>query len=152
MATVINGKDDLKAKIGEHLGYSEWFEVTQQRINDFADATGDHQWIHINEEMAKSGPFGTTIAHGYLTLSLVPMLLSKVMVVDGVKMGVNYGTNKVRFPSPVPSGSKVRLGATVVAVEDLPNGSTQNLVDVTIETEGSTKPSLVAQLVFLYYF
>ena len=99
MATVINGKDDLKAKIGEHLGYSEWFEVTQQRINDFADATGDHQWIHINEEMAKAGPFGTTIAHGYLTLSLVPMLLSKVMVVDGVKMGVNYGTNKVRFPS-----------------------------------------------------
>ena len=152
MATVINGKDDLKAKIGEHLGYSDWFEVTQQRINDFADATGDHQWIHINEEMAKAGPFGTTIAHGYLTLSLVPMLLSKVMIVDGVKMGVNYGTNKVRFPSPVPSGSKVRLGATVVAVEDLANGATQNLVDVTIETEGASKPSLVAQLVFLYYF
>ncbi|MDA8277668.1 MAG: MaoC family dehydratase [Actinomycetota bacterium] len=152
MTTVINGKEDLKAKIGEHLGYSEWFEVTQQRINDFADATGDHQWIHINEEMAKAGPFGTTIAHGYLTLSLVPMLLSKVMVVEGVKMGVNYGTNKVRLPSPVPSGSKVRLGATVVAVEDLPNGSTQNLVDVTIEVEGAPKPSLVAQLVFLYYF
>ncbi|MDA8025778.1 MAG: MaoC family dehydratase [Actinomycetota bacterium] len=152
MTTVINGKDDLKAKVGEHLGYSEWFEVTQQRINDFADATGDHQWIHINEEMAKAGPFGTTIAHGYLTLSLVPMLLSKVMIVDGVKMGVNYGTNKVRLPAPVPSGSKIRLGATIVGVEDLPNGATQNLVDVTIETEGATKPSLVAQLVFLYYF
>ncbi len=152
MTTVINGKDDLKAKVGEHLGYSEWFEVTQQRINDFADATGDHQWIHINEEMAKAGPFGTTIAHGYLTLSLVPMLLSKVMIVDGVKMGVNYGTNKVRLPAPVPSGSKIRLGATIVGVEDLPNGATQNLVDVTIETEGATKPSLVSQLVFLYYF
>lgn len=152
MTTVINGKDDLKAKVGEHLGYSEWFEVTQKRINDFADATGDHQWIHINEEMAKAGPFGTTIAHGYLTLSLVPMLLSKVMIVDGVKMGVNYGTNKVRLPAPVPSGSKIRLGATIVGVEDLPNGATQNLVDVTIETEGATKPSLVAQLVFLYYF
>ena len=150
MPTIIHGIEDLKSKVGQHLGWSDYHQVTQDQINAFADATGDHQWIHIDPERAKAGPFGTTIAHGYLTLSLVPMLVAQVMSVEGVQMGVNYGANRVRFPAPVPSGSRVRLGATVAAVEEI-TGGVQNLVDVTIEVEGATKPSLVAQLVFRYY-
>ena len=150
MAIVIHGIEDLKSKVGEHLGWSDYHQVTQDQINAFAEATGDHQWIHVNPEMAKAGPFGTTIAHGYLTLSLVPTLMAQVMTMEGVQMGVNYGANRVRFPAPVPSGSKVRLGATIAAVEEIAGG-VQNLVDVTIEVEGASKPSLVAQLVFRYY-
>ncbi len=150
MATVIHGIDELKAMIGRHLGWSDYHQVTQEQINAFAEATGDHQWIHVDVDRAKAGPFGTTIAHGYLTLSLVPMLLAQVMQVEGVAMGVNYGANKVRFPAPVPSGSRVRLGATVAGLEEF-QGGVQNLVDVTIEVEGASKPSLVAQLVFRYY-
>ena len=107
---VITGVDGLKAAVGEHLGYSEYFDVTQERVNQFAEATGDHQWIHVDVERAKSGPFGGPIAHGYLTLSLGPMLYPTVVRIEGFTMGVNYGANKVRFPSPVPVGSKIRLG------------------------------------------
>ncbi len=150
MEQQIDGIAGLKAKIGEHIGYSDWHQITQEQINLFADATGDHQWIHVDPERAASGPFGTTIAHGYLTMSLIPMLLEQVLSVSGVSMAINYGANKLRFPSPVPSGSKVRLGATLAEVEEIQGGA-QALVDITIETEGSTKPSLATQIVFRYY-
>ncbi len=150
MALQIDGIAGLKSKVGEHIGYSDWHQITQEQINLFADATGDHQWIHVDPDRAASGPFGTTIAHGYLTLSLIPMLLEQVLSVRGVSMAINYGANKVRFPSPVPSGSKVRLGATLAELEEIPGGA-QALVDITIEVEGSTKPSLATQIVFRYY-
>src|SRR5215471_18349835 len=113
MATTIDGIDGLKAYVGQHLGYSEWTEVTQHQVNLFADATGDHQWIHVDVERAKAGPFGGPIAHGYLTLSLIPGLMPTVWDVHGFSMGINYGLNKLRFPTPVPVGSKVRLGAAL---------------------------------------
>src|SRR4249920_3594103 len=123
MTTIIDGIDGLKAKVGEHLGYSEYVEITQEQVNLFADATGDHQWIHIDVEKAKSGPFGGPIAHGYLTLSLGPTLSPQVFIVSGISMGVNYGCGKVRFPSPVPVGSNLRLGVTLLAVEDVTGGA-----------------------------
>jgi acyl dehydratase len=143
--------EELKALLGTHLGYSEYRTVTQEQVNLFADATGDHQWIHVDPERAKSGPFGHTIAHGYLTLSLVPVLLGGVLHVDNVKMGVNYGTNKVRFTSPVPVGADVRAGATLASVEDVAGGI-QVCLDVTVEVKDAPKPSCVAQVVFRYYF
>ena len=150
MATVVEQPSDLPGLVGKHLGYSDWVEVPQSQIDLFAEATGDHQWIHTDPERAKGGPFGATIAHGYLTLSLTPILLGQVLKVKGIKMGVNYGCNKVRFTAPVTSGSKVRLGAEVAAVDDVPGGY-QLTVDATIEAEGAAKPSCVAQLVFRYY-
>jgi acyl dehydratase len=142
--------DSIADHVGEHLGYSAWHNVTQEQVNLFADATGDHQWIHIDVERAKAGPFGGPIAHGYLTLSLAPLLLGQVLQVEGVKMGVNYGTNKVRFPSPVPVGSNLRVGAKLVGVEDVPGGK-QVTVETTFEVEGASKPSCVAELVFRYF-
>ena len=150
MATKIDGIDGLKAKIGDHLGYSEYVEITQEQVNLFADATGDHQWIHVDVERAKAGPFGGPIAHGYLTLSLGPALLPQIMEVSGVAMGVNYGANKIRFPSPVPVGAKVRLGARLLAVEDVTGGA-QGTVEMTFEVEGAPKPSCVAEVIFRYY-
>jgi acyl dehydratase len=147
---VFDSLDAVKAAVGEHNGYSDWHVVTQEQINAFADATGDHQWIHVNPEMAAKGPFGTTIAHGFLTLSLIPMLASQISKVEGVRMGVNYGLNKVRFPAPTPVGSKVRAGAKFIAVEDIPGGL--HLVnEVTIEREGGDKPVCVAETVVRYY-
>jgi acyl dehydratase len=150
MATRVNGLEELKAKVGEHLGYSEWHEVTQDQVNRFADATGDHQWIHVDVERAKTGPFGGPIAHGYLTLSLAPVMLPQVLQVGGISMAVNYGCNKVRFPSPVPVGSRLRLGATLADVEDVAGGA-QVSVDLAFEVEGQAKPSCVAQVVYRYY-
>jgi acyl dehydratase len=150
MATIINGIDGLKAKVGEHLGYSDWVEITQDQVTLFADATGDHHWSHVDVERAKAGPFGAPIAHGYLTLSLGPALLPQVMQVTGVAMGVNYGANKVRFPSPVPVGSKVRLGAKLLAVEDVAGGA-QGTVELTFEVDGAAKPSCVAEVLYRYY-
>ena len=150
MTTIIEGIDGLKAKKGEHLGYSDWLEITQERVNEFAEATGDHQWIHVDPERAKAGPFGGPIAHGYLTISLAPMLLPQVMRVEGIQMGVNYGINKLRFPSPVPVGSKLRVGASLADVEDIQGGA-QVTVDLTFEVEGKDKPSCVAQAVYRYY-
>jgi acyl dehydratase len=140
----------LGKAVGEHLGYSNWHTVTQDQINLFADATGDHQWIHINPEMAAKGPFGTTIAHGFLTLSLIPMLAVQVSRVEGIRMGVNYGLNKLRFPSAVPSGSKVRAGVTILSVEEIPGGA-HVVSEVTIERDGGDKPCCVAQTVTRYY-
>jgi acyl dehydratase len=142
--------DTIKAHIGEHLGYSRYHTVTQEQVNLFADATGDHQWIHIDVERAKAGPFGGPIAHGYLTLSLAPVLLAQVLKVEGVSMGVNYGANKVRFPSPVPVGANIRVGAKLVNVEDV-SGGLQVTVEATFECEGAAKPSCVAELLFRYF-
>ncbi len=150
MATHVTGFDELRDKVGEHLGYSDYHTVTQEQVNLFADATGDHQWIHVNPERAASGPFGGPIAHGYLTLSLVPILLGSVLKVDGVTMGVNYGTNKVRFSSPVPVGADIRAGATLASVEDVAGG-VQVALDVSVEVRDAPKPSCVAQVVFRYY-
>ncbi len=142
---------DLPNRVGEEMGPGRWHEVTQEQIDKFADATGDHQWIHVDREKARQGPFGTTIAHGYLTLSLIPMLIHEVLVVDGVKMGINYGVNKVRFPAPVPSGSNVRLRARLQSVEPVANGGFQVITECTIEREGADKPVCVAETVARYY-
>ncbi len=143
-----DGLAELEAAVGTHLGYSEWHAVTQDQVNTFAEATGDHQWIHVDTEKAAQGPFGTTIAHGYLTLSLVPMLVSEIYRIDGVKMGVNYGSNKLRFPAPVPVGSKVRAGVELVSVTP---GAGGHLVTakVVIEREGGDKPVCVVETVSL---
>jgi len=144
--------DDVRSAVGEHLGYSDWHGIEQERIDRFADATGDHQWIHVDPERAsRESPFGTTIAHGYLTLSLIPWLMGEVVSYEGVKMGVNYGCNKVRFPAPVKVGSRVRAGAELVSVEDVPGG-VQLVNRVTIEVEGAEKPSCVAETVSRLYF
>jgi acyl dehydratase len=150
MTTHVKSIEDLTPLIGTHLGYSEYHTVTQEQVNLFADATGDHQWIHVDPERAKTGPFGQTIAHGYLTLSLIPVLLGSVMKVEGVAMGVNYGTNKVRFTSPVPVGSQIRAGATLASVEPVAGGVQVDL-DVIVEVKDAAKPSCVAQVVFRYY-
>ena len=135
---------ELLASVGEHLGYSEWQDVTQERVNLFAEATGDHQWIHVDPARAASGPFGTTIAHGYLTLSLLPTLVSQVYRVDGVRMGINYGLDMVRFPSPLPTGSRVRAGVELLVADDKGEGWVQLKNRVTIEREGHEKPVCVA--------
>jgi acyl dehydratase len=146
----VSGAEGLKGLVGQHIGYSDWHEVTQEQVNLFADATGDHQWIHVDPERAKAGPFGGPIAHGYLTLSLGPYFLPRMWRVDGFSMGVNYGCGKVRFPSPVPVGSKVRAGAELVSVEDVAGGAQVTLL-VTFEVEGAPKPSCVATVVYRYY-
>lgn len=140
----------MKALVGEHLGYSPYVEITQEQVNLFADATGDHQWIHIDVERAKAGPFGGPIAHGYLTLSLGPSLYAQIAQFTGFAMGVNYGTNKVRFPSPVPVGSRLRLGARLLSVDDIAGG-VQATVEFTFEVENAAKPSCVAEVVFRNY-
>lgn len=151
MTVTANGLDELKALAGTDLGHTGWLEITQDRVNAFADATDDHQWIHLDRERAAAGPFGGTIAHGYLTLSLVIPLLSELSEVRGVSMTINYGLNKVRFPAPVPVGSKIRLAARLGAVEDAGVGAVQAIVDCTIEIEGGEKPACVAQAVYRYY-
>ncbi len=150
MATTVKGIDKFHDLSGQHLGYSEWHRIDQDKINRFAAATGDHQWIHVDPERAAGGPFGKTIAHGYLTLSLAPVYLGEVLVVEGASMGVNYGCNKVRFPAPVPVDANLRLGVAVAGVEDV-SGGVQVLLDLTFETEGSDKPSCVAQVVYRYF-
>ena len=143
--------DELKAAVGKPLGTSEWLEITQDRVNLFADATDDHQWIHVDVERAKQGPFGAPIAHGYLTLSLVSHFLPQLVLVPTAKMGVNYGCNKVRFPAPVPVGSKIRASGEVVSVDDVQGGA-QVVVRVTVEIEGSDKPACVVESVSRFVF
>jgi acyl dehydratase len=147
MARTINGADELKSLVGQHLGTSDWIEIDQERVDLFADATGDHQWIHVDPERAKDGPFGGTIAHGYLTMSLGPVLLPQVVVVTGFSMALNYGLNKLRFPSPVPVGSKLRLGAELLGVEDVAGG-VQTTYRLTFEVEGQEKPACVAEALY----
>jgi acyl dehydratase len=153
---VFTSADELRAAVGEELGTSDWLEIDQKRIDLFAEATGDHQWIHTDPERAAEGPFGSTIAHGYLTLSLLPLLVPQVLAVQGVRMGVNYGTNKVRFPSPVPVGSRLRAGARINEVTEVPapggGGGVQLTTLVTIEREDGDKPVCVAEIVSRYYW
>lgn len=144
-----NGIDEVRAAAGTHLGYSDWIEVTQDRIDLFAEATGDRQWIHVDPERAKDGPFGSTIAHGYLTVSLSNYLLPQIVQVDGVSMGVNYGTNRVRFPAPVPVGSKIRAGVELASVDDVAGGIQTTMV-ITIELAGSDKPACVIESLSRY--
>ncbi|WP_229072825.1 MaoC family dehydratase [Actinoplanes sp. DH11] len=151
MTTIVNGLDGLKSLAGQDLGHSEWLEITQERVNTFADATGDHQWIHVDVDRAKAGPFGGPIAHGYLTLSLVIPLFSSLLTVEGITMGVNYGLEKVRFPSPVRVGAKIRLRASVVSVEDVAGNGVQSTFDFTVEVDGSDKPACVARPVYRHY-
>jgi acyl dehydratase len=150
MTTHVNSIEELNALVGTHLGYSEYRTVTQEQVNLFADATGDHQWIHVDPERAAAGPFGHTIAHGYLTLSLIPVLIGGLLKVEGVTMGVNYGSNKVRFTSPVPVGSDVRAGATLASVEEV-TGGVQIAMDVVVEVKDAAKPSCVAQVLSRLY-
>jgi acyl dehydratase len=146
----INGIEEFKTLVGEHIGYTDWMQITQDRVNAFADATGDHQWIHVDVERANQGPFGGPIAHGYLTLSLGPSLGEQLYAVKGVSMGVNYGIDKLRFPAPVPVGSNLRLGAKVLEVTDIAGGI-QVKMEYTFEVEGAAKPSCVAECLFRMY-
>jgi acyl dehydratase len=147
MPTVFATPKDLLAAVGKPLGASDWLEIRQDRIDGFADATGDHQWIHVDPERAKSGPFGRTIAHGYLTLSLVNCFLPQLIEVRGVSMGVNYGCDKVRFPAPVPVGSRIRGVGQLVAAEEVKGGAVQATVRVTVEIEGTERPACVVDTI-----
>lgn len=149
MPKVFAGPAAVKEAVGKHLGYTDWMVIDQDRINRFADATGDHQWIHVDEEKAKEGPFGATIAHGYLTLSLTNLFLPQLITVENISMGINYGVNKVRFPAPVRVGSRIRGGAEIVEVEDIPGG-VQAIIRITVELEGSDKPACVVDNVTRY--
>lgn len=150
MTTVFKTPMDLKAKEGEQLGSTDWLEIDQDRINLFADATGDHQWIHVDPEKAKDGPFGACIAHGYLTLSLVNYFLPQIIDVQGIKMGVNVGLDRVRFPATVPAGSKIRGVGELVSVEEV-KGGVQSVVRVTVEVDGADRPACVADTISRYF-
>lgn len=146
-------KDELLAKVGTEVGVSEWLEVTQDMINKFADATGDHQFIHVDPEAAKLTPFGTTIAHGFLSLSLMPVLSAKADLprLDGIKMGVNYGGNKTRFLAPVKSGKKVRGRFKLLEIEEKRPGQWQQTMEFTLEIEGEDKPALMAEWITQFF-
>lgn len=146
---ILNGVDEVRAAVGEQLGYSDYRTVTQADVDAFAELTGDDQWIHVDVERAKDGPFGRTIAHGLLTLSLGPRLVRSIYKIEGMRMGVNYGYNKVRFPSPVPVDSKVRVGATLKGVEDV-TGGLQVCLEFVWELEGGAKPACVAEMLLRY--
>lgn len=148
---IIDGHRELKTLVGEHLGYSDWRTITQEQVNTFADATGDHQWIHVDPVRASTdSPYGGPIAHGYLTLSLGPALMTQVVQTAGVRMGVNYGCNRVRFMAPVAVGARLRLGVKLLAVDDI-TGGVQSTYEFTFECEGAAKPSCVAEVVFRSY-
>ncbi|MFT5887894.1 MAG: acyl dehydratase [Zhongshania sp.] len=150
MTTVFKQPQDLIAAVGQNLGASDWLEIDQQRINLFAEATGDHQWIHVDPERAKTGPFGKCIAHGYLTLSLVNLFLPQIIDVQGISMGVNVGCERIRFPSPVPVGSKVRGVGELLSAEEM-KGGIQSVVRVTIEIKGSDRPACVVDTISRYF-
>lgn len=145
---VFNTLDEVQAAAGQEIGASDWLQIDQDRVNDFADATGDHQWIHVDVERAKSGPFGQTIAHGYLTLSLLPLFSSQVLSIVAPGAMLNYGINKVRFPNPVPVGARIRGVVSFGEVTDLPNGK-QLIQKYVVEIEGQDKPAAVAETVVL---
>jgi len=150
MGIAVERPAELLGLAGKDLGSSSWFQVSQADIDMFADATRDHQWIHTDPERAASGPFGTTIAHGYLTLSLVIPLWSELLVVERAGMAVNYGLNRVRFPAPVPSGKRIRLSGQLDSVREIPNG-VEVVADLTMEIEGSDKPACVLEAVYRFY-
>jgi len=150
-STILDGPDDVRAHLGRHLGHSEWIEIDQDRVNLFADATGDHQWIHVDPERATKGPFGAPIAHGYLTLSISNLFLPQIVEVRGFSAGVNYGVDKVRFPSPVKVGARIRAGAELTAISEV-NGGLQTTIVITIEIEGGTKPACVIESLSRWLF
>ena len=151
MTTTVHGLDGIRSLAGKDLGASSWLLVDQERVNTFADATGDHQWIHVDAAKAAGGPFGSTIAHGYLTVSLIIPLFVELLDIQDVGMGVNYGLDKLRFPSPVPVGSRIRLLAGVRSVEAVAGDGVQVSLDFTVEVEGAQKPACIAQAVYRYY-
>jgi acyl dehydratase len=146
---VLTGLDEIRATVGEHLGYSDYQTVTQDQIDIFAKLTGDDQWIHVDTDRAAQGPYGGTIAHGLLTLSLGPKLARTIYRIDGMKMGVNYGYDKIRFPSPVPVDSKIRLGARLLSVAEM-SGGVQVGLEFVWEVEGAAKPACVARMLLRY--
>ncbi|MDD7918866.1 MULTISPECIES: MaoC family dehydratase [Actinomycetospora] len=147
-----HGRDELVASLGRELGPGEWLEIGQDRIDGFAEVTGDHQWIHVDADRSATGPYGATVAHGFLTLSLLPLLLDGLRRVEGTRMGLNYGLERVRFPNVVRSGTRVRARSTLVDATDVGDDGLQLVTRVTIEVEGSTKPACVADLVTRAYF
>jgi acyl dehydratase len=149
MPHIAKGLDGLRKLAGTDLGHTEWMPITQERVNTFADATDDHQWIHVDVDRAKAGPFAGTIAHGYLTLALVIPLWTQLLQIDDIGMALNYGLNRVRFPAPVPVDSQIRLNARVAAVEDVPNG-VQLTVAFTVEIRDTAKPAVVAEALYRY--
>lgn len=151
MATVFQTPAELASAIGKHLGHSAWMEVTQDRIQLFADATDDQQWIHTDPARAAQGPFGAPIAHGYLTLSLVNRFLPEIVEVRGISMGVNYGADRIRFPAPVKVGSRIRGGAELIEVENTKDGGVQAKIRVTVEIEGGERPACVVDTISRYY-
>ncbi|MCB1696679.1 MAG: MaoC family dehydratase [Pseudomonadales bacterium] len=150
MTTIFENPAQLLSAVGTHLGYSEWLEIDQHRIDLFAEATGDHQWIHVDPVRAAAGPFGRTIAHGYLTLSLANQFLPEIMRVENVSMGVNYGCEKVRFPAAVPVGSRLRGGGEVISAEEV-KGGVQVVVRMTIEIEGGERPACVIDTISRFF-
>ena len=144
MPTVFETPNEILGKVGQKMGPTDWLAIDQKRVDQFADATGDHQWIHVDPAKAKDGPYGGTIAHGYLTLSLAPMLSSEVWAIEGITMAVNYGSNKVRFTQPVPVGSRVRGSIVLDSVDESPKGA-QVAMTLTVEIEGQERPACVAQ-------
>ena len=150
MTTTFERPEDLLDAVGRHLGNSEWLEIDQQRIDLFADATGDHQWIHVDPEKAAEGPFGTTIAHGYLTLSLANLFLPQIMQVKNVSMGVNYGCEKVRFPAAVPVGSRVRGAGEIISAQEV-KGGVQVVVRMTIDVENGARPACVIDTISRFF-
>ena len=149
--TTVEGIEGVQSLVGQHLGHSEWVQITQEQVNQFAEATGDHQWIHVDVERAKAeSPFGGPVAHGYLTLSLIPMLMPQILEITGFRMGVNYGLDKVRFPAPVTVGSRIRAGAALDSATPF-DGGVQMVITVTVEVEGVSKPAMVATSVSRRY-
>lgn len=152
MATTFESKEDIMGKVGEELGVSDWIDVTQEKVNTFADATGDHQWIHVDPELAAQGPFGGTVAHGLFTLSLGPVLMPTVIRTSGIKMGINYGYNRIRFTSPVKVGKRVRMRVKLADAEKVEPNGIQSTYDVTFEIEGEEKLACVAQWITRAYW
>lgn len=152
MKTVFDSKDAVLSRVGSELGVSDWLLIEQSRIDQFANATNDHQWIHVDPQQAAAGPFGATIAHGYLSLSLVSWFMPQIVDLSAMKMGVNYGCEKVRFPAPVRVGSRLRGRATLIAAEATKDGGVQATIRVAVEIEGGDKPGCVADTIARYYF
>lgn len=150
MTTLLKGVEGISSLVGKHLGYSSYVPVEQSRIDLFAEVSGDRQWIHVDVDRAKTGPYGTTIAHGLLTLSMMSLMAKDVFKFDGFKMGVNYGYAKIRFPAPVRCGSNLRLGAKVLSREELKDG-VQTIIELTIEVESQPKPGCVAEMIFRHF-
>jgi len=149
--TIFESPKELLDAVGRSLGESEWLEIGQDRIDKFADATGDHQWIHVDPERAKDGPFGACIAHGYLTMSLVNLFLPQIVDVRGISMGVNYGADRLRFPAPVPVGSRVRGSAELIGAQETKDGGVQATIRVSVEIEGGDRPGCVIDTISRYY-